>query len=315
MMSGWRFTCRVHRCNHASLASGQDGFVCFDQAIDLGLTPGQVEWRMRSGEWTGHYRTVYRVAGSPLTDRGRLVAIALAGSDRVTFSHRCAARLHGFDGFEDAEPEVICPLGRRLRGVDAIVHEAEVGSHFRMLDGLRVTSTHRTIVDLAAVADQRTLEIALDSALSKRAVHLGGLEDMMSELGRRRGYVQLRDAIEARKPLTSALASVLETDVFRGLRRCHLPMPSVQHVVRTGEKVARIDFAWADLGVLVEVDGRAYHRGLVAEARDQDRQNRLVIGGMLVVRFPWIKVRREMPAVIVDIEAALRARGWKPGLR
>jgi very-short-patch-repair endonuclease len=68
---------------------------------------------------------------------------------------------------------------------------------------------------------------------------------------------------------------------------------------------ARIDLAFVDLRIAIEVDGFAYHSDRSRFQRDRSRQNLLVGLGWTVLRFTWEDVTRRPDEVIQMIRAAL----------
>jgi hypothetical protein len=93
-----------------------------------------------------------------------------------------------------------------------------------------------------------------------------------------------------------------EIDFTNLCRRFGLPLPTRQAVrVEPGGRRRYLDAEWrlADGRILaVEVDG-AYHLEARQWSADQLRQNEVVIGGTLVLRFPSNIVRNE-PELVAD---------------
>ena len=71
--------------------------------------------------------------------------------------------------------------------------------------------------------------------------------------------------------------------------------------------VAEIDFAHLGLHIAIEVDGRAFHSDRRSFERDRSRQNTLVVGGWLVLRFTWEQIT-ERPDEAVEIVLAAAAQ-------
>ena len=151
----------------AAIAAGQHGCATIEQALAAGLTRDQVYRRIRSGrlERLGHH--VLRIAGAPATWEQALMAGLLDLGDGAVVSHRAAAALHGFDGFDPGPVEFLQPRRRRGSGVGWKVHTTvrlELIDRVEV-DGFRCTSASRTVVDLAGSARVRALERAIDSAV------------------------------------------------------------------------------------------------------------------------------------------------------
>jgi very-short-patch-repair endonuclease len=70
------------------------------------------------------------------------------------------------------------------------------------------------------------------------------------------------------------------------------------------------DFAHSESGVIIEIDGAAYHSSLEQIARDQDRQRWLESQGWLVIRFPGKQVYRDPVRTVYWAKAAIE-RNWR----
>jgi very-short-patch-repair endonuclease len=154
--------------------------------------------------------------------------------------------------------------------------------------GIPVTNPLRTILDLGAVVPPWAVEGALDAALAKRLVSLKGLQVLLDCVGRkgRRGAGVLRKLLEERCGLVPD--SVLEGQMHRICRRHGLPLPRFQYVVRRGERfLAKVDFAYPELKLAIEIDGYGPHSSLEAFQHDRRRQNDLVEEGWTILRFTW----------------------------
>lgn len=77
-------------------------------------------------------------------------------------------------------------------------------------------------------------------------------------------------------------------------------------------RTARIDFAWPDCRLAVEVDGRAFHSGDEAFEKDRDRRNDLEAAGWMVLNVTWKALTRAPDAVIRRVCAALEQRRSAP---
>jgi hypothetical protein len=124
-----------------------------------------------------------------------LAAVLVAGPGGVA-SHLTAAVLWAFDEIAPGPIEVTVPRARAPRRVPATVHRVDLGpADIDRRPGLIPrTSASRTLIDLAAVLDERALETALDGAERDRAIwrpqlrwHLGQLRPAPGRPGRAHG--------------------------------------------------------------------------------------------------------------------------------
>jgi very-short-patch-repair endonuclease len=257
-------------------------------------------------------RGVYRSSGSPETDEQRLLAAVLAAGDEALASHRSAAWLwevlpaHALP----IEPEITVPSPRRpqLRGV--IVHRSldlhsERSSRRRSIP---VTNPLVTMLHLGAVVGQETLEDAIDLGLEKRLFTVRGLEAVHARFGRpgRNGAGALWRLLENRALESQRPDSLLEPRMARLLRTHGLPPADFQYPVTVDGRRYRIDFAYPDRMIAIEIDGLG-HEARRTRQQHYDRQNDLAAAGWTVLRFTWTDVTRRPRTVADRIRRALAA--------
>jgi len=294
----------------AATARRQLALFTHEQALSAGFSRRQIQHRRETGRWDHVHAGVYRVAGVPDSWEQRVLAACLAVGPGAVASHRSASALWGLcePPVVDAELSVVAGRDHRLGGV--VVHRStDLGRRAITRRGaIPVTTPARTLVDLGAVQPLRLVERALDVALSRRLVTLGRVREELDSVARRgrRGAGILRVLLDERSSTDALAESVLEARTLRLCRRYGLPEPSCQHEVYTGTRlVGRIDFAYPDHRLAIEVDGYEWHTSLHAFRHDRDRQNRLVAMGWTVLRFTWDDVRHDPARVARSISAVL----------
>lgn len=164
---------------------------------------------------------------------------------------------------------------------------------------------------MGAVVDDRQVADALERALIARVCSVLAVERALDDVARRgrRGAGVIRRVLDERALGRARPDGLLEARTARVLREGGLPSPAFQHEVRVrGRLVARVDFAWPDMRVAVEVDGFEVHATPRAMQADLERQNRFVAAGWTVVRFTWLDVVRRPEWVAAQIAAVLRSR-------
>lgn len=82
-----------------------------------------------------------------------------------------------------------------------------------------------------------------------------------------------------------------------------MPRPELQFEVRDGSWVARIDAAWPEVLLGVEIDGWTWHSSKSSRHRDARRQNHLERLGWTVLRFFWEDVVSDKGYVLREIAA------------
>jgi very-short-patch-repair endonuclease len=276
----------------ALVAESQHGLITLGQVIGCGATEATAERRVAAGRWLKPHPGVYRFAGAPYSWEHDVMAAVLAADPGAVASHRTAARLWGLDGFTGRIVELSVARGRLPQPAGTILHTSTDldRSVTTTRFGIPVTSTARTLLDLGAVVDSWRVERAIDCAVGRRLVSLSGLWAELDTLGRRgrRGAGVLRSLLDERGVSGGEPESVLEARMLRLLRTHDLPRPICQYEVRVGALLlGRVDFAYPDLRLAIEVDGYESHSSLTAFNKDRARQNDLVEAGWLILRFTW----------------------------
>lgn len=296
-----------------TLAQQQHGLVAWDQALTLGLTPDAVKHLTASGRWVRVARGVYRINGTPLTWRGRMMAVCLAAGPGALISHRAAAALWTLDGFEP--PRVIdltVPRPRRPRLAGIRVHEVR---HFDLVertirDEIPVTGIPQTILDLCATSRNPDIPLrALDDARRRRLVtwaELWECLDLQARRGRRglriyRGLLERRGGKEPTDSHFEALVQQLLVDAG-------LPEPQPRVWVVAGGQRYRLDLAYPDLRIDIECHSKDAHLNEAAFERDPVRDNALVLAGWIVLHFTWNRYQRDPAGIVAEVRRALRAR-------
>lgn len=302
----------------AELAESQYGLLGHDQIVTSGIPEHFIEYRLRTKRWERLQPVVYRVAGSPHSLEQDILAACLSAGPEAVASCRSAAWLWRLDGPFHGHVECSMPRLRKHRPHGAFVHRSSdlVPEHATLRFGIPVTKPARTLVDLGAVVRQPVLDRAVDDALAKRLVSVEGLLAMLEEVGRkgRRGVGPLRASLADR---TDVPSTVLEAAFQRLVRRFGLPEPLYQYEVRGpgGRFVARVDAAYPELGVVIELDGAATRVGREALAYDVVRQNRIIECGLVPWRFVWRQVIGAPEKLAADLERLIDRRRNELGLQ
>lgn len=295
-----------------ALARTQHGLFTRQQARTSGFTINQVAHRVALGIWEAVDYGVYRPAGTPSSWKQRLLAACLAGP--AVASHRAAAALWSFPGFDDAPVEVTAVRHLRRHAADVVWHESRRLAELDVteIDRIPVTRAARTIVDLGAVVDDGKLIAALDDAMRKSLTTQAAVEQLLEKLGARRlGSGRVRRTL-ARRPAGSGVPeSILESAFDQLVHSYGLPVPTRQYEIRDGDGalVARVDFAYVAVRLAIEIDSVRYHAGTADWQRDLDRQDQLLALNWRVLRFTaaHLTARRDWVAGLVT--AALNTKG------
>jgi hypothetical protein len=284
------------------------------ELLALGCSRHEVRRAVERGELRRAHPNVFCVAGAPPSWEQRLLIATLAGGSGTLASHRSAARLWRLDGSTAGIPEVVTPrhqrswaphLGRIHESTD--LHLAGPTERW----GIPCTGVVRTLVDLGAVVPFERVHQAVDDAVRRGLCSwddaLHGLA-MHSRRGRR-GVGALRAVLEESYG-REVPDSYFNRLALRLITSSGLPSPVVEHTVRRadGSFVARVDLAYPDLRIAIELDGRQHHLTARAFERDRARQNRLELEGWLVLRYTWRQYLSAPGGIVAEVASARRAR-------
>ena len=294
----------------SAIASNQFGVVTRDDATRCGLTAGQLRRLVETGVLDRLAPRVFRFAAADRSWHQEVIAAVFDGGPECHASHRTAAALHRYDGFEPDVVEVVVPMRVFHRRKSVIVHHTrDLPAVDRTRIGpIRVTSRARTLIDLGAVASADRVEEALDGAERDGKVRRRQLEQRYNALRApgRNGVGAMTQILGARADPGALPQSVLERRMLRLLRRARLAEPAVNHPVRLpdGRKYV-LDFGYPDRLLAIEVDGHGTHATRRQRASDNARINALEDAGWSVRRFTFEQVTKEPEGVIAAVRTAL----------
>jgi very-short-patch-repair endonuclease len=289
------------------LARTQHGLITTAQAVTaLGLS--------RKNRWVRERRlisvqpSVFRMEGAPETWHQSVLAACLA-SDGIA-SHRTAAEMWGLmqpAGY--VEISVPGDAHRRLRP-PVIHHRIKDLRPGLAVDrgGLRLTDPVRTVIDLGLVMPWWLVQRAISKGISTKALTVSEVRGLRDALGRpgRNGTGIIRAILDGQLVYLGKEESELEKRFTALATRRGLPPLTLQHEVWEGGRfVARIDAAYPDVKLAIEVDGFEHHSTPEAFQIDRSRQNHLVRLGWTVLRFTWHDVVHRPAHVASTIEEAI----------
>jgi hypothetical protein len=289
----------------AARATRQHGVVTRPQALAQGVSRWSFQRHVVNGLLVPVGTHTYQFAGTALTWHGRLQAGLLDLGPDALVAQRSAAALHGLDGFEPGPLEfVVSRVHRDRRTVGPVHSGAAIPTLDRSrVDGLAVTSAALTIIQLAAGGSRRDVANALDSA-----VRLGLVTP---DVVQRRLAVHRHGGLAGAPLLDQLLAdagveSFLERRFLRLVRRAGLPDPALQRVYRHGSRlVARVDFDFAPMPVVVEVGGQRGYLTRRERQRQERRRTELQLLGKIIYFFAYEDVTEDPSYVVTTLRAAL----------
>jgi hypothetical protein len=277
------------------------------QALAAGHHDRELTTLVRSGQISRVARGVYRIGDAPLPDPEATVKAL-----RAVMSHASAAAWYG--AALAATPDrlhVTTPRerGRRIGEVPGVrIHRAHlVPREVTRVRGPRVTSPLRTALDVARCLPTPEAVATLDSMC--RLMLLRPADALAAAL-------QLPPAPGRQHALTAAqLIDVRAESVFESMNRVSMvlaglptPTPQLNVCDRDGRWIARVDFGWTKLRVILECDGYEFHHDRDAFERDRRRWTALTRAGWKVVVVTW-RSSIEDPSYLIDVMADLLGTG------
>jgi very-short-patch-repair endonuclease len=287
----------------AWIAARQRGLVTTAQLLAVGITESGISRRVAAGRLHRVHRGVYLVGHPVPPPLAMELAAVLACGPAAVLSHRPAAVLAGFMTPGDGPIDVtVAGPDRRRRGVR--VHRARglLECDVIVVHGIPVTTPARTLLDLADVQPSRPLQRAFDEAERMGLVTRREIEELLRRSPGRHGASRLGSLVaDGSEPALTR--SEAEERMLALIRKGGLPTPRVNARAAGHE----VDFLWPDHGLVLEVDGYAFHSGRAAFERDRLRDADLAAIGLRVVRTSWRQLTREPEAVLVRVAQALAA--------
>jgi REase_MTES_1575/Transcriptional regulator, AbiEi antitoxin len=273
----------------AQIAAQQYGLVELGQLTAAGVRRHHVDRRLRTGSLERVRPGVFAVAGTPRSFEQAVLAAVLAAGTHAVASHTTAAVLWNLPLVEHEVLELTTsrPHWARMPGVRAHRTVAFLGCEHTVHQRIPMTSVARTLVDLSGWFSVAQLGRMTDRALRKGTLRLNDLRKCVAGLSPARGRHPTRIERVLRRRLAGYEPgdSDLEMRFARAIVAGGLPEPVQQYRVIIGHRRYRIDLAYPELRIAIEIDGWEYHRTRTAFDKDRARANDLVVAGWHVLRF------------------------------
>ncbi|RVW01725.1 type IV toxin-antitoxin system AbiEi family antitoxin domain-containing protein [Rhodococcus spongiicola] len=282
-----------------------------DEALRRGAADSQLQRLCHKGSWyrlrPGVYTPREQFAALDARERHIILATAAlhASSPDAVLSHQSAAALHGLDLWNTPMKAVHLTRNRRSGGRRTghrHVHSAALDSdEVTTIDGLRVTTVARTVVDLARSLPFEQAVVAGDHALHTKRCTFRDLEASRPQSARRK-VARVSSQLDGRSE------SVGESRSRVLMIREQLPIPDCQANLYApdGVHLGRVDFLFEEFGVVGEFDGRIKYGRLVPDGQvpadvlwaEKTREDAIRAAGWQVVRWGWNEL--STPHVVVQ---------------
>ncbi|HEX3239274.1 MAG TPA: DUF559 domain-containing protein [Solirubrobacterales bacterium] len=236
------------------------------------------------------------------------MAAVLACGDDAVLSHRSAGALYGI--CEERNGVIEASLrgrseprrnGLRVRTRPALPMR-EIGTLF----GIPITSPVQTMIDLATELPRPRLERAVNEADKLEVIDAEVLREALDERAGEQGVRPLRTLLDRETFVLSG--EELERLFLPLALAVGLPLPMTKEIVNGFE----VDFYWPELKLVVETDGRRYHRTPLAQARDLERDQTHTASGLTPLRFTHHQVKHRpehVRLILASTASRLNPRG------
>jgi hypothetical protein len=245
------------------------------------------------------YRGVYRLPGSSNSLQQRALAACLACGPGAVAAERLAADLWALVERVSGLIVVSIPRGRSARHEGIVVRRPlELPrSDVTHLGKVPITRVVRTIRDLPRALKQE----AFDTAIRDRRITPHVFVDEPGVLGK-----LAKDRLGLGVPHRK-----IEREMIAILRRSGSPAPVRQHPVRIGVRNYRIDLAYPDRKIAIELKGEAPHWGADRFQYDIERSNALAMEGWDEYTFSWLQVTQRPADVTATVRTVLETRAHR----
>jgi len=263
------------------------------EARATGVTSNALRWGVQVGRWSLVEDGVYVVGPDAPTPIERAIGAVLKTGGVA--SGTLAGQLLDLDSVGKLRSPYVTVRATRNGRRPGVRRKTLPRERIITVDGIQCTDALQTLVDLAAMVDDVTWEQMLESALRKRLTSLDAVTEAAATMARSRtpGVTRVRRVLTIRPVGAPATESLLETLMVQLARDVPgLEPPTRQLVVRTVDDqfVARVDLAWPELGLFIELDGQQHRDQPVYDAT---RETAVVAAtGWLCGRFTWTEVTR-----------------------
>jgi hypothetical protein len=281
-----------------------------------GFTESRVKNWLKSGRLIKLFRAVYSY-GRDVESREavRRAALLAVGPDSVLIG-RSACEAWGIVEAGPGLPrlvEVGSPVGQTrvlagkspaLRGTRVKVKSRNYRAEdVRENDGVRLMRPVVALVDFASGATEREVRFAFLEACRLKLFDERDLKYFFTNLARRRGARKLRPFLALWVPELRRIRSVFEGWFLLEWKARGYPMPQVNVEVHGYE----VDCYWPACGIVLELDGDAFHGDPAQKELDRQKQRALEANGLTVLRATFKEFETRMNAVLDHVASEVGA--------
>ena len=291
----------------APLIRKQGGVLHRHQALSLGFSEDQIDYRLEVGSWTRLVRSVYLVDAAPRTWRAWAFAAVLAAGTSGVLAGRTAAQLRQWAP-ATLPVTVAVPPDRRVRLDTPNIHVLRLHTPDAdrvVVDGLPTTTRLRTAVDIAHLLPVLEAQPLLDRMLVLDAVRLDELTGAIAS-SRRSGSANARALMRS---AADEAAAESERHARRLLQGAGVTGWTSNHSVAVrGARSVKVDLALKRYKIALEIKGWLFHSKNDRARADDTRVTDLQLAGWLVIPVGWAELMGDPDEVVAKVRAAIAAR-------
>lgn len=290
------------------VAGRQLGLLARGQLLGCGLDDDAIRRWVRAGRLRRVERGLYALPGAVESLEFRALMGCLAVGPDALASHSTGGAVWGFIDADIEWIEVSVPAHRVSRPAGIVVHRTRIlRPHERSKCGVvPVTAPMRTIVDLAGSLEDMDVESALYAAIRAGLVDPERLAQYLEDphVCTRRGTRLLRQLVA----VDGFPETALEEEFLLLVRRFALPRPALQYWIDTPRGPRRIDAAYPEARLAIELDGYGSRSGRDPFEDERARQSVIQAMGWRFLRFTWRQVTTHEYFVAFTLAQALGLR-------
>ena len=297
------------------LLTEQAGVVSRPQLLAAGVSVRWIRTRLESGRWQRGYPGTYIAHNGDASFLSRVWSgLLYAGAGAIT-SHETAAFLHGVIDQPPRDIHVTVPSNRRVAGQPSlVVHlNGRAAAQEQFGSSPPRTTVEETVLDIVSTRRRPDDVVAvITGACQRRKTTASRLAAALALRKKMRHRALIEEALVA---VAGGVHSVLEWRYWRDVEKAHgLPVGKRQAVRQRNGKSEHVDVDYDEYGVIVELDGEAYH-DREQRAVDRARDRAAAVRGEAALRYGWPDVVPTPCAVAIEVATVLRRRGWKGTFR
>lgn len=286
----------------------QHGLLTRDQAVRLGFTKRQIDRRLASGQWIRVEAGVFRHHAIPAGWHNRLLAVCLATGGLA--SHFSAAALWRLDGFgRGRRLHVVVPPGHwsRRPGTRLREYTQFARADATVVDGIPVTGPAVTLLDLAGVVPMERLLVAVDAARRHGLVDWPDLWRTLLTHARRgrNGSARFRCLLDEHYGARAVPGSAWNRQAAMLVVEAGLPAPQLEYEVLADGIAWRLDLAWPDARLGIELQSATWHLDRRSQRRDAHKSRSLQQLGWRVYPFTYSEWKDRPSALVLLVADAL----------